>query len=80
MINEINYSILGYPSTSDYDEADNSLSISTVLELTIKNLMKETSLVLRAEQNLVRRGQNIGFRNIPNGKSFPESNERSLKI
>ena len=40
--------MLESPSTSDYDEMDNVVSKSTVLEPTIKHLMKETRLYCRA--------------------------------
>ena len=36
--------MLESPSTSDYDETENGVSKSTVLQPTIKHLMKETSL------------------------------------
>ena len=40
MINEINCSMLESTSTSDYEEMDNDVSKSKVLEPTIKHLMK----------------------------------------
>ena len=59
MINAIFWSILESPPTSDYDDMDNSVYKSTVLEPTIKHLIKETSLCSQALRNLVKRGQNI---------------------
>ena len=59
MINEITCSILEYTHTTYYDEMYNSVSKSTVLEPTIKQLMKETIFCPRAEHNLIRRGKNI---------------------
>ena len=59
MINVINFSMVESLSTSSYDEMDNKVSKSTILEPTIKHVMKETRLGSRAERNLVRRGQNI---------------------
>ena len=44
IINAINCSVLDYKPTSDYDEMDNCVYKSTVLEYTMKHLMKETSL------------------------------------
>ena len=44
MINTINYSMLESPYTSDYDEMDNGVSKSTLLEPKIKHLTKETSI------------------------------------
>ena len=40
MINSINFSILEFPSTSYYDDMDNGVSKSTVLEPTVRHLMK----------------------------------------
>ena len=60
MINAIICSMLEAPSTSDYDEMDNVVTKSTILEPTIKHLMKETSLGIQAALNLVRRGKNKG--------------------
>ena len=59
MINAITCSMLESPCTSDYDEINNGVSKSTVLEPTTKQLMKKTGLDLRAAHNWVRRGQNI---------------------
>ena len=56
MINVINCSMLESPSTSGYDEMDNGVSKSTVLEPTIKHSMKETSLSRRSARNLVKIG------------------------
>ena len=52
--------MLGSPSSSDYDDMENGVSVSTVLEPTIKILMTKTSLCRREARNLVRRGENIG--------------------
>ena len=57
MINEINFSMLESTSTSDYEEMDNDVSKSKVLEPTIKHLIKQPSLDRRAARNLVRRGK-----------------------
>ena len=46
------------------------------LESTTKHLMNETRLCHKAAHNLVRIGQIYKSRNIPNGKNYPESNER----
>ena len=51
--------MLGSPYNLYYDDMENSVSKSTVLETRIKHLMKETSLDSWATRNLVRRGQNI---------------------
>ena len=51
--------MLEYIFTSDDDGMENSVSKSTVLEHTIKHLMRETRLFRRAARNLVRRGKNI---------------------
>ena len=51
--------MLESPSTYDYNEMENGVSKSKVLEPTIKHLMKETSLGSQASRNLVRREQNI---------------------
>ena len=59
IINAITCSMLEYPLTSGDDEMENGVSKSIVLEPTIKQLMKETSLCRRAARNLVMRGQNI---------------------
>ena len=59
MINVFTCSILDSPSTYHYDDMDNGIYKSIVLEYTIKHLMKETSLGRRAAHNLVSRGQNI---------------------
>ena len=59
MINAITCSMLESPSTSDYNDMDNDVSKSKVLEPMIKHLMKETGLGCRAALNLVRRGKNI---------------------
>ena len=47
MINVITYSILDSPSTYDYDYIENVVYKSTVLEPTIKRLMKETIIGCR---------------------------------
>ena len=60
MINATTCSILESPSTYDYDEMYNGVYKSTVLEPTIKRLVKETSHGRRAARNLVSRVQNIG--------------------
>ena len=60
MENIITYSMLDYPFTYDGDGMDKGVSKSTVLEPTIEQLMKETSLCRRAARNLVSRGENIG--------------------
>ena len=39
---------------------DNVVYKSTVLEPTIKHLIKETSLCHREEHNLIRKGENAG--------------------
>ena len=44
LINAIIWSMLEYISTPDYDETENGVSKSTVLQLTIKHLTKEKSL------------------------------------
>ena len=46
-------------STSDYDDTENGVSKSTVLQPTIKHLMKETSPGSEAPRNLVIREQYI---------------------
>ena len=51
--------MLESPSTADDDDMDNGFSKSTVLEPTIKHLMKETSLFYREEHNSVRRRENV---------------------
>ena len=61
LLSEINdkcdfWSMLESPSTSDYDDMDNNVYKSTVLEPTIKHLIKETSLCSQASHNLIRRG------------------------
>ena len=60
MINTITCSMLESPYTYYYDDVDNGVSKSILLEPTIKHLMKDTSLGRWATHNLVRRGQNIG--------------------
>ena len=59
MINAIGCSILGSPSTTYYDEMYNGVYKSTVLESTVKHLMKETIVGCMAVRNLVRIGGNI---------------------
>ena len=59
MINVNTCSMLESPHTYDYDDMENFVSESIVLEYIIKRLMKETSLGQGVVQNLVRRGQNI---------------------
>ena len=51
--------MLESPSYSDYDDMNNGVSKPTLLEPTIKLLIKETSLGHRSVRNLVTRGQNI---------------------
>ena len=60
MINTITCSFFLSLYTSDYDEMENFVSKSTVLEPTLKHLMKETSLFCRAACNLARRRKNMG--------------------
>ena len=59
MIYVITCWMLKSPYTSDYDEMDNDDSKLTVLEPTIKKLMKETNLGNRSALNFARIGQNI---------------------
>ena len=73
MITAITWSILESPSTSDYDEMENGVSKSTMLEPTIKHLTKETSLGSSAAHNLVVREKNKSI-NIPNNKSHHKRN------
>ena len=72
--------MLESPSTYYYDEMDNDVSKSTVLEPTIKHLMKETILGHWSACNLVSIGGIYKTRNIPNSKTIPEINESLLKI
>ena len=72
--------MLESPPTYNYDDMYNGVSKRTVLELTIKHLMKETSLGRREAQNLVRREKINRSRNIHNGKTYLKINERSLNI
>ena len=58
-INAINWSLLKSPPTYDYDETDNGVSISTVLEPIIKHVIKETIRGRRASHHLVSRIKNI---------------------
>ena len=51
--------MLESPYNSGYDEMYNGVYNSILLELTIKHLMKETSLCRRVALNLVRRRQKI---------------------
>ena len=59
MINAMNSSMMESTTTYDYDYIDNGVHKSTLLEPTIKHLMKERSSDSRAARNLVGRGQNI---------------------
>ena len=59
IINAITWSMLESLLNSDDDDMDNGVSKSTILEHTIKNLMKETIFGSSVTRNLVRRGQNI---------------------
>ena len=59
MINMITCSMLEFSSTYDYNEMENDVFVSTLLEPTTKHLMTETSLGRRASCNLVSRGQNM---------------------
>ena len=59
MIHAITSSMLDSPSTFNYDDMDNGVSKSTVLEPTTKHLMKKTSLGRSPAHTLVRRGQSI---------------------
>ena len=70
MINSINCLILESPSTSDYDDMENGVSKSTVLEPTIKHVVKYTSCGSREALNLVRRRQNIKSEISQMGKSY----------
>ena len=79
-MNAINCSVLESPSTSDDDEMNNGVFKSTLLEPTIKLLLKETRLCRRTARNFLIRGHNIKIINIPNYKIFPERNGRLLKI
>ena len=51
-----------------------------MLEPAIKHVMKETSIGCRAARNLINREQNIRAKIFLMEKSYPESNEKSLKI
>ena len=55
MINEINFSMFDSPYTSNNDKVDNGVSRSSVLEPTVKHLMKETKRFSRTSRNLVKR-------------------------
>ena len=68
--------MLESPSTSDYDDTENGVSKPISLELTIKHLMKETRLDLRAACNLVRRGQIIREETSLMKKKHPKRNQR----
>ena len=59
IINMITCSMLQYPSTSDYDDMENGVSKSTLLQPTINHLMKEKSIGRQAAHNLVIIGGNI---------------------
>ena len=59
MITAINCSMLDSTSTFDNDETNTGVSKSAHLEITSKQLLRETILCCRAEWNLVSRGQNI---------------------
>ena len=59
MINAITWSMFESPFTSDYDDMENGVSKSTVLEPIIINLMKEKICGSSAARNWVRRGQTI---------------------
>ena len=61
MTNAINFSILDHPYNFDYNEMENGVSKSKVLEPTIKNLIKETP-------KFGKEGKKYKIRDIPNGK------------
>ena len=67
MINDITCSMLQYPSTSDYYEIKNSFYKSKVLELTIKNLMKQKKPFIQSSTQFVKERTEYKIRNRPNG-------------
>ena len=78
MISEITWSMLEYPSTSDYDDMVDVVSKSTLLEPTIKNQIK--NYWSSGSTQFGKEKKKYKSKNIPNGKSFPKSNDMLLNM
>ena len=79
MINTITWLIMDSLSTSKYDDMYNGVSKSTVLEPTIKHLMKE-KIIGSSATRLFKEEDKYRSINITNRTFYPEINEKSLKI